>query len=276
MRKALGIISALAVAALGTFLLVTYVQNAEKRALAGEEIVEVLVVDRPIPRGTPASVIGTSVRLEQVPSKVRAVGSVSDLTALEDLVASTDLVPGEQVVSSRFGTAETLLAREAVDVPAGYLAVTISLSPDRAVGGSVSPGDLVAVVASVEPFPLNTFEPTGLAPGQVIDPSQIFLGSSGDDEGGLRSPSSTSLILRNVLVVNVQIEQLPRASLEDLPEGSPALAPSGNLLLTLAAPPEDIERLIFTAEHGLIWLGTESAPIAQPTTEIVTRRNIYR
>lgn len=276
MRKALGIISALAVAALGTFLLVTYVQNAEKRALAGEEIVEVLVVDRPIPRGTPASVIGASVRTEQVPSKVRAVGSVSDLTALEDQVASTDLVPGEQVVSSRFGTAETLLAREAVDVPAGYIAVTISLSPDRAVGGRVNPGDLVAVVASFEPFPLNTFEPTGLAPGQVIDPSQIFLGSSGDDEGGLRSPTSTSLILRNVLVVNVQIEQVPRASLEDLPEGSPALAPSGNLLLTLAAPPEDIERLIFTAEHGLIWLGTESAPIAQPTTEIVTRRNIYR
>lgn len=276
MRKALGIVVALAVAALGTFLLVTYVQNAEKRALAGEEVVDVLVVDRAIPRGTPASVLGSSVRVEQVPVKVLAAGGISDLGALDGLVVSTDLVPGEQLVSSRFVAAETLTS-EAVETPAGYIAVTVSLTPERAIGGAVAPGDLVAVVASFDPFALNTFEPSGLAPGEIIDPREIFLGTSDAEEGtAVRSPSSTSLILRNVLVVNLQIEQLPRASLEDLPDGSPSLAPTGNLLLTLAGPPEDIERLVFAAEHGFIWLGTENGPISQPVTEIVTRRNVYR
>lgn len=277
MRKAVGIVAALAVAALGTFLLVSYVQNAEKRALAGQEVVDVLVVDRAIPRGTPASLLGGSVRLEQVPLKVRAEGSVADLNVLADLVTSVDLVPGEQVVAARFITAESVAVREVVEVPSGSIAVTISLSPERAIGGALNPGDRVAIVGSFNPFDLNTFEPSGLGPREIVDPREIFLGST-DEEGqaAVRTPSSTYLILRNVLVTNVQIEQLPRVSADDLPEDSPALAPTGNLLVTLAAPPEEVERLVFTAEHGFIWLGGESPPIARPNTEIVTRRNVYR
>lgn len=276
MRKALGITAALVVAALGTLLLVTYVQNAEERALAGEEIVEVLVVDRPITRGTPAAVLESSVRTERVPVKVFADGGVSDLATLGDQVASTDLVPGEQLVSSRFASAEAVLAREAVEIPTGFVAVTLSLSPERAIGGRLVPGDHVAVVASFTPFNLNTFEPSGLAPGEIIDPAELFIGSTEEDAARGQTPTATQFILRNVLVANIQIEQLPRATLEDLPEDSPALAPTGNLLVTLAAPPEDIERLIFTAEHGFVWLGTESPPISEPNTDIVTRRNIYR
>jgi pilus assembly protein CpaB len=276
MRKALGITAALAVAALGTLLLVAYVQNAEQRALAGEEIVEVLVVDRPIPRGTPAAVLDGSVRLERIPVKVLAEGGVSDLDTLGDLVAVTDLVPGEQVVASRFATVEAVTAAEPVEVPSGYVAVTVSLSPDRAIGGRLVPGDLVAVIASFAPFPLNAFEPSGLDEGEIVDPREIFLGSSEEEGTSLRTPTSTAFILRDVLVTYVQLEQLPRATVGDLPEDSPALAPTGNLLVTLAAPPEDVERLVFTAEHGLIWLGAESHPIADPSTEIVTRRNVYR
>lgn len=276
MRKALGITAALAVAALGTLLLVAYVQNAEERALAGEEIVEVLVVDRPIPRGTPAAVLDGSVRLERIPVKVLADGGVSDLANLADLVASTDLVPGEQLVVSRFATVEAVTATEAVAVPAGYVAVTVSLSPERAIGGRVVPGDMVAVIGSFDPFALNAFEPSGLGEQEIIDPREIFLGSSEEEGTALRTPTSTAFILRNVLVTFVQLEQIPRATVGDLPEDSPALAPTGNLLVTLAAPPEDVERLVFTAEHGFVWLGAESPPIVEPGTEIVTRRNVYR
>ena len=277
MRKALGIVAALAAAALGTFLLVSYVQNAEQRALAGQEVVDVLVVERPIPKGTPASLLSGSVRLEQVPLKVRAEGSVSDLAVLADLVTSTDLVPGEQVVASRFAAVEVVAAREVVEIPAGSIAVTISLSPERAIGGTLNPGDRVAVLASFDPFSLNSFEPSGLGPREIIDPQEIFLGSTDTEgDGALRSPNTTHLILRNVLVANVQVEQLPRVSSDEIPDGAHALAPTGNLLVTLAAPPEDAERLVFTAEHGFIWLGAESPPIARPNTEIVTRRNVYR
>jgi pilus assembly protein CpaB len=279
MRRAIGILGAVAVAALGTLLLVGYVRGAEDRALAGEELVEVLVVDREISQGVPASLLGNSVRLERVPLKVAAEGSVSDLAVLEDLVAATDLVPGEQIVASRFVVAESLVSAARIEAPADFLEVTVAVSPERALGGQLVPGDVVAVIASFDPFDLNTYEPSDLGPGEVIDPSEIFLGTTGEngEEGtSVQSPNSTGLILHDVLVTAVQVEQLPRAAAEDLPADAPALAPTGNLLITLAGPAEAIERIIFTAEHGFLWLAAEGPDAPDTITDIVTRATVYK
>jgi pilus assembly protein CpaB len=279
MRRAIGIIGAVAVAALGTFLLVGYVRGAEDRALAGEELVEVLVVDQAIAQGVPASLLDNSVRLERVPLKVAAEGSVSDLGVLQDLVAATDLVPGEQLVTSRFVAAETLASSARIEAPPDFLEVTVAVSPERALGGLLVPGDVVAVIASFDPFDLNTYEPNQLGPGEVIDPSEIFLGTTGDTgEGGssVQSPNSTGLILHDVLVTAVQVEQLPRAAAEDLPDDSPALAPTGNLLITLAGPAEAIERIVFTAEHGFLWLAAEGPDAPDTITDIITRATVYK
>jgi pilus assembly protein CpaB len=278
MRRTIGIIAALAIAGLGTLLLVGYVRSAEDRALEGEELVEVLVLDSPIAQGTPASVLEGSVRLERVPVKVAADGSVADLADLGDFVASTDLLEGEQLTVHRFVAPEALLVRSAIEPPPGTIAVTIAIAPDRALGGELIPGDLVAVFASFEPFDLNTFEPTDLDPGEIITPEEIFIGTS-DDEGGttVKTPYSTHIILHKVMVTNVQVERLPRADDEELAgEDAPALAPTGNLLVTLAASPEDVERIIFTAEHGTMWLGSASADTPEPVTPVRTRENIYR
>lgn len=277
MRRAIGIIGAVAVAALGTLLLVGYVRGAEDRALAGEELATVLVVDTPIATGTPASTLLRSVREERVPVKVVADGAVADLTALGDLVAATDLLPGEQLVAARFVTAEELDAHDRIEAPSDLLEVTISISPERALGGQLVPGDLVAVIASFDPFDLNTFEPADLAPGEIIDPEELFIGTSGGDESSLlKTPTSTHLILHKVLVTSVQVEQLPRADVEDLPDDAPALAPTGNLLITLAAGAGDIERIVFTAEHGFLWLAAEGDAAPEPVTPIQTRSSVYR
>lgn len=277
MRRAIGILGAVAVAALGTLLLVGYVRGAEDRALAGEELTEVLVVDEPIAQGTPASSLTLLVRAERVPAKVRAEGGVADLSELTDLVASTDLLPGEQIVASRFVSAEVFEEHERIDVPTDALEVTVSISPERALGGQLVPGDVVAVVASFDPFDLNTFEPSGLGPGEIIDPNEVFLGSSDEDEGSrLRSPASTNLILHDVLVTSVQLERAPRAVTEDVPEDAPELAPTGNLLITLAGPANAVERIVFTAEHGFIWLAAEGDDVPDSSTPIQTRRNVYQ
>jgi len=277
MRRTIGIIAALAIAGIGTLLLVGYVRSAEDRALEGEELVEVLVIDSPVAKGTPATVLEGSVRVERIPLKIAAEGSIADLAVLGDFVASTDLLPGEQVTVQRFVEAESLLIRTAIEPPPGTIEVTVALAPDRALGGSLVPGDVVAVFASFDPFDLNAFEPSELDPGEVITPDEIFIGST-DGEGGttVKTPNSTHIILRKVVVTNVQVEQLPRVDDEIAPEDAPALAPTGNLLITLAGSPEDIERLVFTAEHGSIWLGSESADTPEPVTPVRTRENIYR
>jgi pilus assembly protein CpaB len=282
MRRVIAVVVALILAGLGTFFLVRYVKSAESRALEGETLVEVLVVDQPIGAGTAAEDMATLVRLEQVPAKVAASGAVADLSTLAGKVAAIDLLPGEQVVASRFTTPEayqlSLGLGPKVDVPADMLQLTVSLSPERVVGGQIVPGDVVAVFASFDPFQLNTIEPTGLAPGEipVITTTTTLPGQESQGATAAQSPNSTKIILHKVLVTNLQWEQLPRQlTAEERAAGVPDLAPTGNLLITLALYPVDAERLVFTAEHGWVWLALEGADVSEADTAVQTRNTVY-
>ena len=280
MRRIIAIIISLALAGAGTVFLVGWVRSAEGRVLAGEVLVEVLVVDRPIAAGTPAEDLDGQARAESVPAKVAAEGAVGDLASLAGQVAAVDLLPGEQIVSGRFLDSEAYRASigggPAIDVPADLLLVTVSLSPERVVGGMLRPGDLVAVFASFETFALDTVEPTGLGPGEI--PVLIPDDATEEDspQTGRQSPDSTAIILYEVLVANLQAEELPRTvDEEESVAGGPALAPTGNLLVTLALDPADAERFVFTAEHGTIWIALQGEDAAASTAPVQTRVSIY-
>jgi pilus assembly protein CpaB len=275
----LGAVAAILLAAVGTFVLVAYVRGAEERALEGEQGVSVLVVSEPIEKGTPVSDIADRVTSELVPAKVQTAGTVEDLSALEGTVAAVDLLPGDQIVASRFIAPSAFQAARPVEVPEGLLEVTVSLNPERAFGGQVSPGDTVAVVASFDPFQLDGLEPSFLEPGQ--DGAALTEVSTEDDERTVRSsPNTSHILLHKVLVTNVQVEQLPvtpedQGNEEGTPTYTPDLAPTGNLLISLALTAPDIERMVFTAEFGNIWLAREPANAAEGNTYIQTRGSVY-
>lgn len=288
-KRVIAIVAAVALAAVGTFILVNYVQGAEDRALAGEETVDVLVVDRLITAGTPVENLGSSVRVERVPAKVQAAGSVPDLSALEGTVATVDLLPGEQVVTTRFQPAAVFQelqesARE-VDVPRGYLEVTVELSPVRALGGEVKAGDTVGVVVSFEPFGIEEILPE--------EGEEVLSGPIGvllDDEEqvqqvfGSSTSTTTHLVLHKALVTKVQ-QQAQRASgSSSVNTGSSDAGeevqvdrvPSGNIFVTLALLASDVEKLVFSAEYGSIWLAREEAHAVEDGTSIKTRATIYQ
>ncbi len=272
-RRWIGVLASIALAALGTFVLVRYVQGAEERALAGEETVEVLVVNTAVPRGAAAEDLGGSVDTVLVPVKVQAPGSVGSLAALAGRFTSVDLVPGEQLLSSRFVTADELIALDDFAVPEGLLEVALSLSPDRALGGELRPGDEVAVIASFAPFDISDQEAAGVQIEEAIDDT---IQQSEETTTETKTPSSTHLIIHRALVTNVQVERLPTTTDEASAEQSGVeLAPTGNLLVTLAMEPEDAERTVFTAEFGTIWLAHESETAADSTTRIQTRATVY-
>jgi pilus assembly protein CpaB len=247
-RKIIGVVASIVLAALGTLILVAFVRGAESRALAGEQTVDVLVVTEAIDRNTPASEIADSVATEQIPAKIRAHGVVEDLDDLEDRVTSVALVPGEQVVASRFVTPAQLVQASQVDVPDGLQEVTISLEPQRAVGGQIAPGDTVGLVTSLRPENADL-------------------------------PDTTKMILHKILVTNVQIEQLPSQPDEDDPDATgadtPDLAPTGNLLITLAVDVPRVERIVFSAEHGSIWLTAEPESASEEGSQVRDGGNIY-
>ena len=274
-RKWIGVIVAVVLAAVGTWLIVRYVQGADDRALAGEETVQVLVVDAQIAAGTPGDDIVGSVRTELVPVKVQAPGSlesVEDLETLEGLVASVDLIPGEQVISARFVTPQLLEEQDDIIVPDGLLEVTLSLSPERAIGGVIRPGDHIAVFASFASSTIDANEP-GDEPNPTSDPGTEETNPAAETT---RTPDTTHIILHKVLVTNVQVEELPTDNVsDDASTATLELSPTGRLLVTLALEPENAERFVFTAEFGTVWLAEESATVDETGTSIQDRSTVY-
>ncbi len=224
-QKLIGIIASVLLAAVGTGLLVTYVRSAEDRALGGEKTVDVLVVSATIPKGTKAEEIGANVRLEQVPSKVVAGNALSSTGSLAGKVATVDLLPGEQLLPTRFSS-----PADVQGIGPGMLQVTVSMDAVRAVGGQVRKGDSVAVTLSFD------------------------------------EPQTTHLALHKVRVTDVRTQ-------EGVPVTGPAAgpAPKGNILVTLAVDGPSLERVVFGAEHGSLWLSWEPKEANEGGTKVQTR-----
>jgi pilus assembly protein CpaB len=220
------------------------------------------------------------VRETDIPLDVLADDAVADLTELEGLVATTDLVPGEQLIASRFQTPAAVAADSRVEVPPEFLQVTISLEPARAVGGRLVPGDYVGLIASFDPFDVGGVEPGDEEAIEEAKDSIILIGGTGTQGSqdqvplALQTPNSSQLIIHKILITGIQVEQAPR-ELEDGAATTVEFAPTGNLLITMAAGAEDVEKIVFAAEHGFIWLALEDIDAPEPITEIRTRRNIY-
>lgn len=226
--KVAGIVAAVVLAALGTALLVGYVRGAEERALEGEAPTRVYVVTDTIARGTKGDDLGAKVRSESIPSKVKAAGAVSSLDTLAGKVALVDLVPGEQLVSTRFGT-----AAGAVGAASNLLQVTVALDAVRAIGGQIREGDSVGVLASFK----------------------------GDTE-------TTRLILQKVRVTGVRTDSGAKVT------SRPDAAVAGKLMVTLALDAPSVERVVFAAEHGSLWLTAEPAEAGEAGTNVQTRGSV--
>jgi pilus assembly protein CpaB len=237
-RRLLAALAALLLALVGTVVLVAYVRGADARALEGVETVEVLVVDRPVPAGTPADQLADLVRTELLPAKAAAEGRVQDLAELAGRVADVDLQPGEQLLAARFSDPEDLAAPGTVAPPEGASEVSILLEPQRAVGGRLAAGDSVGVHVSLE--------------------------------------SRTHVLLHRVLVTQVQGAPAP-AEAEDGTQtaSSGGAAPSASLLVTLGLRPEQAEAVVFAMENGTVWLSLEPADVDPSGTEVLTPENVY-
>lgn len=270
-RKIIGVVAALVLALAGTVALVAYVSKAEERALAGEELVEVYVVTTPITAGTPADQVEQHVTVEQVPVKVRANQSVDSLTSLVGRVAAVDLVPGEQLLTDRFVERSEFADRvEGVLVPDDMVEVTVELDPQRAVGGLLEPGQTVAVFASFEPFDLD-------ATVVEVDGEEVALPAAVAAEVDGKTPNSTDVILRKVLVTAVQeVEDRTFNARDDENEVDRlSEAPDDSVFVTLAAAPFDAERIVFSAEFGSLWLGVDRETVPVTDDPIQTRGTIY-
>jgi pilus assembly protein CpaB len=248
-RRLLAAVAALVLLAVGTVLVLAYVEGADARALAGVRTTQVLVADKVIPEGTPADELTGLVRTDVLPQKAAVDGRVTDLDELAGLVATVELQPGEQLLLSRFGEAELGGTAGTVAVPAGLQEVSVLLEPQRALGGRLTPGDTVGVVVSIEGgkthFVVHHVLLTEIkgAPAPVDPATEGQTEAASDDGTGTASTGSS--------------------------------VPTQSLMITLAVTAAQAEAVVFGMEHGAVWLTLENEDSDTGGTSVVDPGNIY-
>ncbi len=214
--------------AIGVITLVRYVQTAEDRALAGQQLVDVVVVTEPVNAGTRSDDLGLITEVRQVPASSRTPGAITDLAEVDDMITSVDLVPGEQLLAARFLDGDTrLVAGGEVQIEPGLIEVTVQVNPSRAVGGQIVPGERVAVMTYVSD----------------INP----------DDGS--TDPAAGVLLRQALVTNIQSAAPETLTSEENDRNRQT--PVSDFLVTLAVEPTQAESLIFADEFGVVWLARE-------------------
>jgi pilus assembly protein CpaB len=240
-RRLIAAIAAVLLACVGAVLLVSYVGTADQRAMAGMETVRVLVVQKPVAKGTPAERLTGFVSMKTLPVKAVPPGTLSSLQPIRGRVTTTDLQPGEQLLASRFVDPALLVDPHEIKIPKGMQQISLALESQRILGGELQPGATVGV----------------------------FVSLAKDD----KRPAQTHLILQKVLVSKVQ-----RAASAQSNEGAGASTglPEGSLMVTLAITAPNAEKIVFGAEHGKVWLSLEPANASVAGTRVVTEKSVYK
>jgi pilus assembly protein CpaB len=281
-KRLIGVAVAALLALLGTIVILRYVNDADERARADVELVEVFVIEEKVPAGAGEAELRSAIGTTEVAANTVVDGVLTDLLQLDGKVAAVDLVPGEQVLLNRlidsasFNQGKTRLT----SVPDGLLEITVSLEPQRLVGGQVVPGDTVGVIASFEPFKINGITEEGLRVLSELSEDEYLraVEALSAVPENIDLVNTTHFLMHKILVTRVQVEELPQEQYDA--EGNPVdtgvLSPTGNLLVTLAVEPHDAERLVFSAEFGTLWVTYEpESADDHDSTESTHRDNVY-
>lgn len=225
----------------GAFLLITSLRGGEATANEEQATSTVLVVKTPLEQGTTVEELladpATYLSAKAVPARyaaATAIGSVRELSTLEDMMLAVDILPGEQLLTGRFVERndferESYIDRSiGVEVPTGHHQVVLEIAAARALGGNIRPGDVVTVLSGFRVEPL-------------------------DEEGAARRSIETSIVVLNAVeVLNVQIAGAVGELAVDTE--TVGIATTGDLNVTLAVKPEEITDLTYAIEYGEIIL----------------------
>lgn len=145
-RRVLSITLALVVALLGAVGVVAYASAADKRAVAGQETSLVYIAKGQVPAGTTAREALAQQLLvrEAVVRKGVPVGALVRVDGTNDtLVATSAIMPGEIVLTSRFG--HPAAQDTTSTIPDGHVAVTLSLPDPQRIAPLLKPGAHIIV-----------------------------------------------------------------------------------------------------------------------------------
>lgn len=216
-RRRILLVVAVVVALLGTALVFLYVRGADARAEERFDTVDVLRAVVPIEAGETIddAAANGKLALQPVARDYLLPNYQTSVESLAGSVATVRILPGEQIVTDKFG-AEAEAQASALVLPKGQIAISISLSDTARVAGFINPGTEVAIF-------LNGTEVDGQAYSRLLlDRVEVIaVGSTSTTQTTTTTPEGTATT-----------EQLPRT------------------LMTLALDQPDAERVLFAQGAG--------------------------
>lgn len=232
-RRIIAVVAAVVLALIGAVLVLLYARGADDRALAGQQPQTVYVSEQVVPSGTTLKDAerGGLVKRTQVAAKAKPSGAISEVNSDNSaLVALSDLAPGQIVLAAAFGTEQ--IGHKAINVPAGKVAVSVSLEDPNRVGAFVTPGSLITLFDTYDLKKLGTDEAT-----QQYNELKI---------------KGTSVLLTKVPVIGIGATSLSARTTLDSKKGEQATAttPIQTYLVTLAVTPAQAVKLVHGIQHS--------------------------
>ncbi len=238
-RRVIAVLAAMVVGLIGVAAVLLYASGADDRAVAGQQPATVFQARERVPAGT--SVEDAVTKGLMVPTKIAAKGIPTGALAKVDasnrkLVALADIVQGEFVVASRFGTTPT--GQKAIQVPDGMVAVSVSFDDQARVGMFVTPGSRIVIY--------DTYAPAATGNGSATGAKE------------------TRVLLDDVLVIAVGSTSLTPTGTPGTAAGQGQSAAAG-ALVTVALPPATATKLVHGIATGTLYAalrGTDAKPNA--------------
>ena len=142
---------AVAVGVLVAALSYIFLNDAQTRADEGAKLTPAYVVARPVPdsmHGADA-ISGRYFKRENVPATVRPASAVTVLTEINGKESVASLSVGQVLVTSMFVSPSTSVVSFSRFIPAGHVAVTVSLDPVHSVAGLAVIGNKVDLLITL-------------------------------------------------------------------------------------------------------------------------------
>ena len=236
-RRTIALVLAVALAALATIALISYINGIEDRVLGDNVVVDVFVAKQDIAAGTTGDIAAQQGLIERttVPAKVQPQGAITSLEQISGHLAAVQIYKGEVIVQQRF-VAPGQGVKNVLPIAAGKQAVSIAIAGAPAVGGFVQPGDQVSLIIQT-----------------------VNRNSSGAPVVGPQAGNITRYLMQKLDVIAVGSRIVSSATTT----GQTAEQPAG--IFTFAVTPTQAEQLVFAALNTTMYftlLPADSKPVA--------------
>ncbi len=235
-------------AAVGAGAVLTYVRQANNRALSGLKTETVLEAKAGIPAGTSllnAQKQGWLEKVQIPQGTLSAVPVRSVNSGNQNLVVSAAVASGQLLLAQMLGTTTSYVANGGISIPPGLEAVTIQVCLSQAVAGYVTASSYVSVF---DTYPVSTPKSKGsLNVQETCDVSHQIQASG---------TIATRIVLPHALVLSVGQSLASQGTSAGIgvAASSSAANSNGAVLVTLAVNQNDAERLINIDEVGLPYM----------------------